>query len=293
MRDHFDRIEDPVDPRSVRRAFKSVFAAEQRGKGLVGCVGLGYPMLSVDARGISRRRGGIVIRAVRSLTAMAVLPGTTRCGVHPAHREGFPLAPEPIRRADGSRKNDCEREAAKRREHPHRKLLVVEDALASNGPPIRGLEARDRRSVLGVKPGDHGEGFRWVDATAATRLVEMTRGGHPFRFRFLNGVPLNDANCDGEVNFLACWEVHPDGRTLPFSWVTGREVTESNAYELMRAGRARWRIKNETFKPLKNPGDGFEHPFGHGKPPRATGFAHRMMLAFLIDPMPQRCGSRF
>ena len=48
----------------------------------------------------------------------------------------FPLAPEPIEKADGAGKNDCERNAAKRllshvrREHPHLKLLVVEDALA-------------------------------------------------------------------------------------------------------------------------------------------------------------------
>jgi hypothetical protein len=45
----------------------------------------------------------------------------------------FPLAPEPILKQDGARKNDCERNAAKRlltdlrREHPHLKLIVVED----------------------------------------------------------------------------------------------------------------------------------------------------------------------
>ena len=32
--------------------------------------------------------------------------------VHPEHREVFPLAPEPIAREDGSKKNDCERNAA-------------------------------------------------------------------------------------------------------------------------------------------------------------------------------------
>jgi len=34
--------------------------------------------------------------------------------VHPDIKEVFPLAPEPIRRADGTTKNDCERNAAKR-----------------------------------------------------------------------------------------------------------------------------------------------------------------------------------
>src|ERR687892_1739278 len=61
--------------------------------------------------------------------------------VHPEKRGVIPLAPEPITRQDGASKNDCERNAAKRllsalrREHPHLKLIVVEDVLAANGPP--------------------------------------------------------------------------------------------------------------------------------------------------------------
>ena len=34
--------------------------------------------------------------------------------VHPDHKEVFPLAPEPILKQDGAKKNDCERNAAKR-----------------------------------------------------------------------------------------------------------------------------------------------------------------------------------
>ncbi len=207
--------------------------------------------------------------------------------MHPQHREVFPLAPEPVLRADGSRKNDCERNAARRllrdvrREHRRLKLLVVEDALASNGPHIRLLGELDMRYVPGVKPGDHGELFHWI----------MEKDGA--RFRFLNGVPLNDANFDLEVNFLECRETRADGRILHFSWVTDLEVTESNAYELMRAGRARWRIENETFNTLKNQGYGFEHNFGHGRQHLATVFAHLMMLAFLMDQVQQRRCSLF
>ena len=58
--------------------------------------------------------------------------------VHPDHREVIPLAPEPTVKGDGDTKNDCERNAAKRllsdlhREHPHLKVLIVEDELVSN-----------------------------------------------------------------------------------------------------------------------------------------------------------------
>ena len=81
--------------------------------------------------------------------------------IHPDHREVIPLAPEPIEKQDGSEKNDCERNAAKRllrrirQEHPHLKLIVVEDGLASNAPHIRELQELNMHFILGAKPGDH------------------------------------------------------------------------------------------------------------------------------------------
>ena len=67
--------------------------------------------------------------------------------VHPDRREVIPLAPEPIVKGDGDTKNDCERNAAKRllsdlrREHPHLKVLIVEDGLASNFPHLSLLDS--------------------------------------------------------------------------------------------------------------------------------------------------------
>ena len=62
--------------------------------------------------------------------------------VHPEHKSVIPLAPEPIVKGDGCTKNDCERNASKRllmdlrREHPHLKVLIVEDGLAANFPHL-------------------------------------------------------------------------------------------------------------------------------------------------------------
>ena len=47
----------------------------------------------------------------------------------------------------------------------------------------------------------------------------------------------------------------------------------------MRAGRARWKIENETFNTLKNQGYCFEH--NHGEKNLSTVFA--LMLAFLLN----------
>ena len=86
--------------------------------------------------------------------------------VHPDHREVIPLAPEPIIKQDGATKNDCERNAAKRfleklrRDHPHLKVIVIEDGLASNGPHIRALQDKDCHFILGAKSGDHASFFQ-------------------------------------------------------------------------------------------------------------------------------------
>ena len=62
-----------------------------------------------------------------------------------------------------------------------------------------------------------------------------------------------------------------------------REIAKQNVAVIMQAGRASWKVENETFNTLKNQGYHFEHNFGHGEKHLATVFANLMMLAFLID----------
>lgn len=107
-----------------------------------------------------------------------------------------------------------------------------------------------------------------------------------FRIRFINGVPLNESNKDTIVNFIEYWETRK-GKTQYFSWVTDIEITKENAFLIMRGGRARWKIENETFNTLKNQGYNFEHNFGHGYDYLSIVLAYAMMLAFLVDQIQQ------
>jgi hypothetical protein len=66
-------------------------------------------------------------------------------------------------------------------------------------------------------------------------------------------------------------------------WVTDLEPTQDNMKELVKAGRSRWKIENETFNTLKNQGYEFEHNFGHGYKTLSNLFAGMMLLAFLVD----------
>ena len=139
--------------------------------------------------------------------------------MHPDHREVIPLAPEPIEKQDGSEKNDCERNAAKRllrrirQEHPHLKLIVVEDGLASNAPHIRELQELNMHFILGAKPGDHSflfdAGARRVGGGPGDDDL-LDRGGRSCcEIAFINGVPLNESNQDLRVNWLQYGGVWP------------------------------------------------------------------------------------
>jgi hypothetical protein len=155
-----------------------------------------------------------------------------------------------------------------RQDHPHLKVIVTEDSLSSNAPHIQVLQDHNLHDILGVKEGDHASLFKHVEAAEqAGRVTYYDRNdaktGLRHRFRFVSDVPLNDSHPDLRVNFLECWEWDKD-TVQHCSWVTDLRVNKGTVYQLMRGGRARWRIENETCNTLKNQGYHFEHNYGHG-----------------------------
>jgi DDE family transposase len=297
-------ILDPIEPASLRPLFKQVFRALQRGKVLEDMVFVeGHYLLALDGTGYfsstqihcascleTHHRNGTVTYRHQMLGAALV---------HPDQRAVIPLMPEPIIKHDGTDKNDCERTAAKRlitklrQDHPHLKLIVTEDSLSSNAPHIEVLHDHQCHYILGVKEGDHP--FLFTQVAAAEQAGRVTyyerndqKTGLHHRFRFVSDVPLNAVNPDVHVNFLECWET-AKGESQHFSWVTDLRVHKGTVYQIMRGGRARWRIENETFNTLKNQGYHFEHNFGHGYQHLSVVFAVLMMLAFLVDQVQQLC----
>jgi hypothetical protein len=217
---------------------------------------------------------------------------------HPDCRQVIPLCPEPILKQDGTTKNDCERNAFDRfladlkKEHPSLPLTICSDALSATAPHINELKSLGYNFIVVVKSEGNRTLFNWVKGI--TREVKITVGKKKYVFRYVNDVPLNDTKNAPNVNFFECEWTETKGRKETkgsCAWVTGHEITEDNIYELMRGGRARWKIENETFNTLKNQGYQFEHNFGHGKKNLHTIFAFLMMLAFLIDQVQEAaCG---
>jgi hypothetical protein len=294
-------ILDEVNPGEIRPLFKKVFQQLQR-DGVVQKMRFmdKYYLVSTDGTGYftskkihcagclqrQNKRSGQITYSHQMMGAAIV---------HPDQKAVIPLAPEPIVKQDGAEKNDCERNAAKRllaqlsEDYPHLPLVIIEDALSANAPHIKEIKRYGFHFILGVKSGDHTYMFDHVaqaQAAGETSEFEIQREGVIHRFRFLNDVPLNESNRDVRVNFLEYWEIKGD-KTQHFTWITDFTITQDNAFALMRGGRARWKIENETFNTLKNQGYQFEHNFGHGKKHLSVVFALLMMLAFAVDQAQQ------
>jgi hypothetical protein len=306
MREVIDIIPDE----SIRPAFLANFRRLQRGKALEPMVFMeGCYLLALDGTGYFsseklNSKACMVKVSKKSGKTSYYIQTLGACLVHPDYKEVIPLCPEIIQKQDGATKNDCERNAAKRffgkfrKDHPHLKVIVIEDGLSSNAPHIEDIKANNAHFILGVKPGDHEFLFKYIDrAVEEGKAVEFSfmDEKNPLMehyFRFVNDVPLNGSNQDLLVNFLEYWQTERDDVTY-FSWVTDFTITVENAYQLMRGARTRWKIENETFNTLKNQGYHFEHNYGLGHKYLSTNFILLMMLAFLVDQTQQLCCTLF
>lgn len=197
--------------------------------------------------------------------------------VHPDYREVIPICPEPIAREDGDNKNDCERNASTRllldvrREPPHLPLILAEDGLASNGPHLNLCQKLKIRLITAVKPDGNKTLFEWL------KYEFKDKEGHTHQMEYYNGIPLNDATPDLKGNFIDYWEEIDGKKKYHSTWVTDIKITQDNGFAIVRGGRARWKIENETFNTLKHQGYEFEHNYGHRNTHLSTIFAMLMM----------------
>lgn len=301
-------ILDPVDPQWFRPLFKAGFSALQRGKALEQMVfmedsyllcldGTGYfssnTLFSDKCMKKEHSKTGTTTYHLQTVGAAIV---SDSC------KEVIPLCPEIIQQQDGATKMDCERNATKRllgklrQDHPHLKLIVNEDALASNAPHLEDLERYNLRYILAVKEPGHKYLFEHVDqAVDSDEAMELSCNDKEnenvtHHFKIVYNAPLNKSNQDKRVTFVEYWEKNAaTGKSRHFSWITDLVITEDNVYKFMRGARARWKIENETFNTLKNQGYHFGHNFGLGKQHLSEVFVHLMMLAFMVDQIQQMC----
>ena len=230
--------------------------------------------------------------------------------VHPDLRQVLPLFPEPIQNSDGTDKQDCEINAGKRiianirKAHPKLPIIVTADDLYSKQPFVDALKRDGMSFILTAKPSDHKILFEWVEELTAMggegHLELIDKKGKRHKYHWVNDVPLNGTKNAGQVNFFQYWIMDREKITYHNSWITDIAVDRNNIVMLVKAGRARWKIENETFNTLKNQGYHIEHNYGHGNQYLSMNFFVLNLLAFFVhqilelcDLSYQRCRGKF
>jgi len=231
---------------------------------------------------LTRKRGNGKVESYHTLLA-----ATT---VAPGHSRVVPLFPEFIARQDGAEKQDCERNAAKRWHARHadrlralRPIYLGDDLFACQ-PIVKMLADAGDDFIFTCKETSHKALYDFIDGAEPERHVETIRKGKAVetrRYRWITGVPLRDGKDAVLVNWIALDIFDQHGKVkYSIAWVTSLPLSKSNVADIAAAGRARWKIENETFNVMKNHGYELQHNFGHGQTFLAMTLAALNLLAF-------------
>lgn len=203
------------------------------------------------------------------------------------------VASEEIKKQDGLKKNDHELVAATRlvplvkEAIGERKAIIGGDCLFANAPFIRLLQSIHFNFLFSIKEGYQGYPyiqFNQLSASNKTKIWIQKDKTHLYHYEFANNLILNGQNQDIKVNFVRFKQTNlKTGEILTMEWITDIPLSINNIQDVVKAGRARWKIENETFNTLKNQGYNYTHNFGHGKKYLAQNLAQLMLLAFTFD----------
>jgi hypothetical protein len=247
---------------------------------------------------VTHHKNGTVTYSHTVVTPVIVAPGNSRV---------IPLAPVFITPQDGHEKQDCENAAAKRwlsdygaRYHALG-VTILGDDLYCKQPLCEAFIREGLNFILVCKPDSHKTLYEWVAELAATgdvqtREIKRRKGKHRYTdtYRFANQVPLRDGEEALDVNWCELTTTRDDGKVVyKNAFATNHPITEVNVAEVVRDGRARWKVENENNNTLKTKGYHLTHNFGHGKKHLSSLLATFNLLAFLFHTLLDLMDTRY
>jgi len=222
--------------------------------------------------------------------------------VKPGNTAVLPVAPEMITNTDdtvhetSSKKQDCERNAAKRwlikhaDEYKWLSPTLLGDGLYSNYPFCKQALEHGYSFIFTCKEDSH----PWLAETVKNSFLSETsrrewNGRHhlTYTYRWLNGVEIRDNKETLMVNYfsLSIRNGEKNKQTFYNTWITNKTVTGGNVSHLASCARSRWKIENEHNNVLKNHGYNLEHNFGHGKTHASEMYCLLNFLAFQMHSL--------
>lgn len=215
--------------------------------------------------------------------------------VAPGNPHVISLPPEFITPQDGHEKQDSEHAATKRwlKEHAkvYRELGVtfLGDDLYDCQSICQAMLDEQCHFILTCKPNSHKTLYEWVSeldtiGKVTTVHVNWRHGKKHYvdTYRFINQVPLRDTDDALLVNWCELVTTNENAKvTYRNAFVTDHLITTENIIDVVKAGRARWKIENENNNTLKTKGYNLEHNFGHGTDYLSQLLLTMNLLAFL------------
>ncbi len=294
---HIRSMLDPVPPSHLQPAFDQAVGVLRQHGGLAPFQRLGGRVLiALDGteyfcsqklgcpQCLTRRRANGQVESCHAMLAATL--------VAPGHAMTLPLMPEFIAPQDGTEKQDCERNAARRWLAAHggrvkalRPVYLGDDLFACQ-PIAEAITAAGGDFLLTAKPASHKALYDFMQGAEFDEhaVTQRTNGKRlTYRFRWFEGAPLRDAHDAVLVNWVGVTITDAKGHvTYDNAFVTSLPVTRDTVAEIVACARARWKIENESFNVLKSNGYHLEHNFGHGKQNLAMMFAAMNLLAFAL-----------
>jgi hypothetical protein len=294
---HIRDMLDFVDPASLDGLFDEALGAAEQAGALTPLTRLGGRLLialdgteyfcsnKLSCRHCStRKRANGVTEFHHTMLAASI--------VAPGRNLALPLPPEFVRPQDGRDKQDCESRAARRW------LLAHGERYKRFDPVYLGDDLYAHQSLCGAilaggghflfvcKPDSHKTLYEYLTGVEVASLSKHLKRGRRLAthaWRWMNAVPIRDGEDALMVNWLELTIRDAKGEiTYRNSFVSDLPIEADNVEEMADAGRARWKIENETFNVLKTKGYNLEHNFGHGKNHLSSTLASLNLLAFAV-----------
>ena len=217
--------------------------------------------------------------------------------VSPNMKQVICLEPEFIKKQDGHKKQDCENAAVKRwlNKNPSQKydfpVTLLGDDLYSRQPICELALEKNYNFIFVCRKTSHKTLYEWLEflekTGEVTTLEKKEWNGKKelvYRYRYTNQIPIKDEDNSLQVNWCEVMIINQKNQEVSYtnSFITNHQIRDDNVKKIIKAGRSRWKIENESNNVLKNHGYNLEHNFGHGQNNLCEMLLSLNLLAFLF-----------
>ncbi len=235
---------------------------------------------------VRKHRNGKISYSHKVLTPVITQPG---------NNTAIPLEPEFITPQDGSEKQDCELNAAKRQIERNTHLADLKTIILGDDQFSKELFCKQSLSegfhfILVSKPDSHKTLYEYLNGLNKGEDISIVSGRkwngrfhELITYQYCNNLPVKDGEDVLHVNRADVTILNTETQETVYhnSFITDFYINDSNVEKIIQSGRARWKVENENNNVLKTKGYHLEHNFGHGDTFLASTLLTLNLSAFL------------